>query len=292
LKIAYLIAAHNNYQHLKRLIYALNDSDCRFYIHIDKKSTLPYHIKAENIIFLDERINVHWSGFSQVRATIHLLERAFEDDNDYYAYLSGTDYPIKSNSFLYNKLKEGGEYMDIRKMGTDPYAPLSRYKYYYFTDLYDRRNKQSRKTRFFIWFQKELRKLRLRKNIPFQLYTGASWFILSKKCVDHVLKQIRENKRYIAFFKSGFCADESFFQTIVGNSDFYKNVKGYLTYADWSADPGPAIITEQHLPILKDETNKFFARKFSDDSVALINRIDREIRSVTEQVGIDIRISR
>jgi hypothetical protein len=287
LKIAYLIAAHHNYLHLKRLIEALDEQNCTFYIHIDKKSQLPT-IKGENIIFIKERINVHWSGFSQVRATINLLEWAIKDENDYFVLLSGVDYPVKCNSFLYDKLKEGGEYIHIQKMGADPYAPLSRYKYYYFTDYFNRRNKQSPVTRFFLWLQKQMRKLRIKKRIPFPLYTGASWFILSKSCAAHVLNEIKTNRRYVRFFRFGFCPDESFFQTIIGNSLFYKDVKGYLTYADWSIDPGPALINEHHIPILKDLNDKFFARKFNDDSAAIIELINKTLRTSHFQNSVPV----
>ena len=80
------------------------------------------------------------------------------------------------------------------------------------------------------------------------------------------------------FFKSGFCPDESFFQTIIGNSTYSTNVKECLTYADWTADPGPAIITEKHMSLLASLDNKFFARKFTDDSTEVINEIDRLLR--------------
>jgi hypothetical protein len=283
MRIAYLIAAHNNYLHLKRLIDALNEQDCTFYIHIDKKSNLP-DIKGNNILFIEKRENIHWSGFSQVRATINLLEQSLADNNDYFVFTSGLDYPVRPNSYLYSKLKEGGEYIHIQKMGTDPFAPLSRYRYYYFTDHYDRRNKSSIKTKFFLWLQKTLRKLKIKKQITFQLYTGASWFILSKPCVQDILNEIKVNRKYIRFFRSGFCSDESFFQTIIGNSEFHKNVKGYLTYADWSVDPGPAIINQHHLPVLKNATDKFFARKFDDNSTAIVELIDRELRSMKEKV--------
>lgn len=277
MKIAYLIAAHNNYLHLEKLVQSLNKGDCSFYIHIDRKSSLP-SLKGRNIIYIEERVNVHWSGFSQVRATISLLKRAVADENDYYAFISGGDYPIKPNNFLYKKLEDGGEFIQVNKMGSDPYAPLSRYKYYYFTDYYNRRNKSSTKTRFFLWLQKSLRKLRIKKSIPFELYTGASWFALSKACVAYVLSEIESNKTYCLFFNTGFCSDESFFQTIIGNSAFYKNVKGNLTYADWSVDPGPAFITQHHLPILKTDADKFFARKFNNESGDIVDLIEKELR--------------
>jgi hypothetical protein len=285
LKIAYLISAHDNYIHLKRLINALDDEQCTFYVHIDKKSLKPI-IQGENIIFIDKRINIHWGGFSLVRATINLLERAVRDNNDYYAFISGVDYPIQPNSYLYRKLEEGGEYIRVQKMGEDPYAPLSRYKFYYFTDHYNRRNKHSMKTKLFMAIQKKMRKLRMKKKIPFQLFTGSQWFVLSDQCVQYILSEIKSNRQYVRFFNSGFCSDESFFQTIIGNSPFRDTVKGNLTYTDWSVDPGPALITIDHIPVLKnlienaDKENPapFFARKFCDNSADTISFLEKELR--------------
>ena len=41
MKIAYLILAHNNYNHLKKLVNALNDGNGVFFIHIDNTLKLP-----------------------------------------------------------------------------------------------------------------------------------------------------------------------------------------------------------------------------------------------------------
>ncbi|MEP7318389.1 MAG: beta-1,6-N-acetylglucosaminyltransferase [Panacibacter sp.] len=277
MKIAYLIAAHNNYRHLQKLINALSNGDSTFYIHIDKKSLLP-NVKDDKIFYIKNRVNVYWSGFSQVRATLNLMEEAIKGNHDYYAYISGVDYPIKPNTYLYEVLKKGNEYIQINKMGQDTFAPLSRYKYYYFTDYYNRRNKSAWQTKFFLSVQKLLRKCKIKKSIPYNLFTGASWFVLSKACISYILNCIETDKNYIKFFKTGFCPDESFFQTIIGNSQFYQQVKNSLTYADWSVDPGPAVISENHLPVLKTVTDKFFARKFNDDSAAVIDSIDKELR--------------
>ncbi len=92
------------------------------------------------------------------------------------------------------------------------------------------------------------------------------------------MNEIKFNRKYAHFFKTAFCSDECFFQTIIGNSEFYKQVKGYLTYTDWSVNPGPAMINQDYLPLLKAATGKFFARKFNDDSIAIINIIDEQLR--------------
>jgi hypothetical protein len=283
--IAYLILAHDNYIHLERLITALQDKNCKFYIHIDKKSTLP-NIKGQNIFFIRKREKVYWAGFSQVRATLNLLERSIKDRNDYYVFISGTDYPVRPNKYLYETLQKGGEFIDIKKGEDPPFNPLSRYTYYYFTDFYNRRNKDSIKAIFFKGLQTLLRISGIKRQIPFQFYTGSQWFILSHKCVQYVLNEVEVNKQYTQFFKWTFCPDESFVHSIIGNSKFYDAVRGNLTYADWSVNPPPAMINEKHTRLLKEGAKMgnalkelpFFARKFADDSKEIIELIERELR--------------
>src|SRR4051812_35408709 len=111
MRIAYLILAHNNYTHLQKLIDALNEFDCKFYVHIDKKSPLP-NLKGDNIIFIKNRVKVYWSTFSEVQATLHLMDEAARDRrHDYFVLISGVDYPIRSNAEIIKKLSNGGEFI-------------------------------------------------------------------------------------------------------------------------------------------------------------------------------------
>lgn len=277
MRVAYLIQAHDNYKHLQRLIDALNDGNCAFYIHIDKKAAIP-ELKGNNIFFIQNRVNVHWAGFSQVKASLYLMQTAVKKSYDYYALISGADYPIKPIAYLYKLLETGGEYIDITK-GYNRYAPKSRYSFYYFTDYYNRRNKKLTGTKIFMQLQQMLRKLRVRKAIPFQIYFGASWFVLSNTCIQYILDVVEKNKKLSSFFKFALSPDEAFFQTIIGNSHFLKHTKHLLTYTDWGVDPGPAIISKEHVALLKKEPYKFFARKFSDASTPVIELIEKEIRS-------------
>lgn len=143
MKIAYLITAFGNYEHLNLLIKTLNDKNTMFFIHIDKKAEMPKNLHSDNIVFI-KRINVWWGGWSHLEAIINLTNEAVKYKFDYYILLSGTDYPIRPNSFLYTMLKEGGEFINIIK-GFQSHKPESRIKNYYF-DCFDRRNKKSLKT--------------------------------------------------------------------------------------------------------------------------------------------------
>jgi hypothetical protein len=289
MKIAYLILAHNNYIHLKKLVNALNDGNKVFFIYIDNTLTLPDTLNEfENVVFV-RGSQVYWAGWSTIEAIISLIRTAANFGFDYYFFLSGVDYPIRPNSFLYSQLSTGGEFMSIKK-GFYNNKSEWRFKYYYF-DGFNRRNMKSIKTIFFYVIEKSIKLFFRKKSYPFkQIYVGSTWWGLSHDCILYVLNFIDKNeeyKRYKKYFKTCWDADESFFQTIIGNSPFYSKCKTHLTYQDWSANPAPALINSNHVDLFKKQTEfigdygkflPFFARKFNDESAHVVDSIEKELR--------------
>ncbi len=283
MKICYLILAHNNFRHLDRLIDALNDADSSFFIHIDKKAGETYTPSLGNTKIIPEHIDINWGGFSMVEATLRLMEYGVENmpDADYYILISGVDYPVRPKRFLHNLLEQGKEYIDIAPVPV-PYKPVERYQYYYFD--FTRRNAKLYHPLLLI--EIALKKLRIKRKPPFRIYAGTQWFALTRKCVEYILKTVKEDKRYIKFFKHTLVPDEAFFQTIIGNSPFIANAAASLTYTDWKVATPPATIEERHIDFLKthiefnDEYGKrypCFARKFNDDSEQLLEKIRNEL---------------
>lgn len=272
MRIAYLIMAYDNYDHLQRLINALNCEGVSFYIHIDKRSKMPA-LEGDNIFFV-ERINSYWSTFNCIRAELNLLRKAIESGPfDYFVLLSGADYPIVSNRKIKERLKEGGQFIWIQQHFGQ--TPLSYYKYYYF-------NIERRSVKWKTWLAKKIeylvRKCKVQKKIPFDLYVGATWFALSRDCVQFILNELQKNKRYVNFFRNSRFPEEAFFLTIIGNSPFFKERKHFLTYCDWSDIDHPALITEAHIGLFSNHKEYVFARKFNDKSAEIVDLIDRELR--------------
>lgn len=287
MKIAYLITAYNNYEHLEKLINALDDTNAEFFVHIDKKSQMPENLVGNlKVVFID-RIPVWWGGWSHMEAILNLMKEAGQRAFDYYVLISGTDYPIRPNSFLYNTLKEGGEYINIIK-GFQDHKPESRIKYYYY-DSFDRRNRQSIRTVFFSALEKVKSKIIIKRKYPFkEIFHGSTWWALSHDCVNHILDFIKNNPQYVRFYKTSWCAEESFLQTIIGNSKFATECKTNLTYADWSKEPGPIVLNQEHVALFKKQDEfessygkyrPFFARKFNDTTKDVVEMIDRELRT-------------
>lgn len=287
MKIAYLITAYSNFKHLKRLILALDAEDSAFYIHVDKKVSFKQDDFNINNVHFIPRITVSWGGWSHQQAILNLMANAHKKGYDKYVLLSEADYPIKSNKELHQKLTADVEYLNLIK-GFHKHKPEERIKYYYF-EGFDRRNRKSKRTRFFITLESYLRKIYVKKKYPFaQIYHGTTWWALSYNAVDYILSYVKQNRGYVKFFKSSWCPEESFIPTILGNSSIKEKCVGNLTYSDWSTKPPPAIITKNHIALLKNTESfispygnytPYFARKFNDQSTELINEIDRVLRN-------------
>ena len=133
MKIAYLILAHANPQHLDLLIKAISDTDSAIFIHIDKKSDMEIfsNIKGDNIHFIKKRVNVYWGEFSQVTAIINLIHAALFSSviHQRLVLISGVDYPIKPKNYIKNLFEahHDKEFINLIKMPSEKAnKPISR----------------------------------------------------------------------------------------------------------------------------------------------------------------------
>jgi hypothetical protein len=186
--INYLILAHSNYQFLDHLIEGLNSSNVRFYIHIDKKVKEIYENKKSNVFVLKKRIKINWGGFGMIEATLELLQNAFENNKSSksrYVLISGADYPIRSNIFINNILKEDLEYINISPAPLS-HKPIKRFEYFHFD--YARKVINFKFVlRYFC--EKTLKILRIKRKIPFKIFVGSQWFALTNNCVGYILEE-------------------------------------------------------------------------------------------------------
>lgn len=261
MRIAYLILAHDNYRNLQLLIDRLSSPDSTFFIHIDAKSKMP-HLNSESEIIFIERRKVYWAGFSVVRATLNLLQSAFTHNFDRYILLSGTHLPLMDNDKIIELLNSDKEFISLKK-GFSKDKPKRRYTNFYF-DCFNRKQKT-------LWIIKPIEFLisLFYKNRKFNLnniYQGSQWWALSHNCVSYILNYIEQNHSFAKYFKHSYCPDESFFHTIIGNSDFAEKANYKTTYTDWSRKEKPAILTLEELTNLSENNNDnyLFARKFTD----------------------------
>jgi hypothetical protein len=287
MKIAYLVLAHNNPRVLKRAIGTLSFEDCAFFIHIDQKSSMAEFsgIRGENVHFIEKRLPVYWGEFSGVQALLLLLRTALESaqNPDYCVYISGSDYPIRSSGYIRSFLDKnrGTEFMNIVRVPA-PGKPLSRINTLRFPSHKPVRRFAVRVLAKFGLAQRDYRKY-LGSLEP---YAGNTWWALTRDACQYVLEFVERNGHVAEYFQNVFAPDEAFVHTILGNSEFRSRIRRNLLYEDWSAQGAhPAMINDQHISFFEGQDKVhvndvfgdgelMFARKFSDDSLELLERID------------------
>jgi Core-2/I-Branching enzyme len=284
-KIAYLILAHDNPAHLRRLTTALSSNNSSIFIHIDRKSDVNDFAGGADIHFSRERIPVYWGDFSQIEAALVLLRMAFADARhfDYFVLLSGADYPLQTavNIECFFTRNAGDEFIGVEPMPSGLLHRLS---------IYRPCPSDHWLTRFPAKLARELG-IKLRRDYEACLgelapYYGSQWWALSRGACAYIQDFVAAKPRLFEFFKHTRCPDESLLHTILGNSRFKERIRASLTYTDWGrGGSSPALLTEKHIADLRSkslaladryrEGDVLFARKFCDSSGGLVAEIDR-----------------
>ena len=317
MRLAYLITAYDQPEHLQRLVNALAAPGCEFHIHIDARVALaPFEEPLRdhpNVHFVPDRVRIQWMGFSQVESILKLLAQAQETGFDYCVLLSGSDYPIKSNSQIrafYENASE--EFMTFWRLEDRP-SWAHKIQYWYPIDLIPiwghSKGREPVYWRRLFWgrFYKYRRHMP-RRRFPFAMvpYGGSDWWSLSGGCVREILDFVARNPRYGRFYRHTHCPSEMFFHTIVLNSSYatrVRNAAAYrawsmatspeqkaseacmlkeddfnLRYIDWSRErEAPAILDDRDWEPLR-RSHDLFARKFdSRISAGLLDRADAEL---------------
>lgn len=291
MKIAFLIAAHNDVEHLKKLVAVLGNHDV--FIHWDAKSGGQPQI--DNVTFTAKRISVFWAGFSQVEATMELIKTALNTGVKYdkYVLISGSCYPIKPIKNLENKFESDGnknylkaikvadaDFMreQVRKnIWRDAVLPLNIKR----TDLI---KEIERILRFGL---NQILNFTNKKNIHIEIYHGSNWWALNHESVQHALTVYETRLDIVEFFKFTFASDEKFFHTIIRNSPYEQNCEEYSEYTGRGTykmanlhiiDPSLSkwFTINDYKQII--QSDKFFIRKVrSQDGSDLVEKISKEL---------------
>lgn len=270
---AILILAHKNEEQIYLLAERLR-LQFLVYIHFDKKYNLSaqyeYKIKSLPNVFLIERINVQWGGWSIVQATINLMDAALKNPCvDYVHVISGQCWPVCDVGEIYDFFNDN-EKIYINYQLADgickSYEPITFWQKYYFN--YDSLNRKSLFGKFYhrvlIIFQTIFRVNKLKKfNINMPLYTGSNWVSMPRYAVEYCLEFLKENTNYLNLFRTGFCSDEFWIQTILCNSIYFNRIENNnYRYINWikKYDNYPAILDENDYESISNE-KYFWARK-------------------------------
>lgn len=274
MNVVYCIQCHQNTNILRELIRIIS-KDNDVYIHVDKKSNIgEFDEYLGKVHFIKDRVDVRWGGFSQVEATLKILNCVNKNEYDYICLLSGDCLPLKSSLDIKNFFEQnnGKEFLGMN-FNFDYNEIKERILYKHYSISYRKNMKKYEEI-----LMKIVEKFNLyKKNNYFyllpKLYKGPQWFCITGGLNEYILNYIEKNSFYVKAFRHSFCPDEMFFQTIVGNSEYKNNIYKLgeceddnamaLRYIDWKSGPEyPKILDENDFENMKNG-DYLFARKFN-----------------------------
>lgn len=286
MKHAYLIAAHNQFNLLCRLLSTLDDINNDIYLHIDIKagdidfSDFSKCVKYSKLHFLDRK-DITWGDFSQIDLELEFLKASIGNNYDYYHYISGVDFPIKSlneinDFFMANNGKEFIHFDKVMDMKTVEYRIGI---YHVFQKYVGRTTGVLEKVEKVILAIQKILHINRIKNANLEFKKGANWFSITNNLAHYVIENEKQIRK---MYSKSYCADEIFLQTLVYNSPF-KNAMYYsdreeryfnMRFVDWTRG-NPYVFRKEDYPMLK-QTDCLFARKFSEeDSMELIDLLTK-----------------
>lgn len=240
-KIAYLISAYKDPEHLQRLIsalaYGVEEYVC-FFVHIDakveEKPFLPICNK-ENVFFTPNRFWVQWGGYSQVLYQKELLRCAFETEKGQvhfsrFVIMTGQDYPLLSNAQMFNWYKSHPLQQIISGINLTKNLPKECDRitiYHFLRDTYFRNVLYQRIASAVC--RNVMKIIPIRKR-PYLLIDGQKWDIwmsssymcLTHDCAEYVY-QMMNRKDICNYFKYSFVPEEMLIPTIVFNSEWRRD---------------------------------------------------------------------
>jgi hypothetical protein len=254
----------------------------------------------KNVQLVSPHVDTKWGDFSCVEATIEALRLLYAGNNapDWFVYLSGSDYPIKSadkiikdlqssefDGFIEHKLVSEG---DLR-YPPDP-DNLQGWKWETWLKQCHKRycslrldvwsiNRYLRfRTRTFWLEQPFFTKGRLPFNPEFKCYAGEVWFSANHRCARRILEFYDHDLQVTRHYRKTLVPEESYLQTILANTQGLKLSQNYLRYIDWTqGGSNPKVLTIADLPKLVN-SGAHFARKFDESAdLAILNSLDELI---------------
>ncbi|TMN92336.1 N-acetylglucosaminyltransferase [Pseudoalteromonas phenolica] len=262
MRIAILVACHKQAELINKLIAQFDPSFFKFFIHVDIKSDISEQIIIQDNVVLitdDDRVDVRWGHISQVYATYNLLKRAAKEDFDYLWFMSGQDFPIKSQKDILDFFVEhnGRSFIDIETKSFSKYRALVHYPFFSIGQSFTQRV-------FRKLYAALCMKFGLTKNTKLELMHGSSWFCFHKNIYSNIIND-RDFDKYLARFENALCPDEIVFQTYIKHKGLDTLCNDNLTYVDWSAqDANPKLLTLDDYNVVIN-SSKLIARKFDLD---------------------------
>lgn len=239
-KIAWLISAYVEEKTLANLVNALDCDDVDIYIHVDRRvNDKPFKNavgERKNVSFLegDQRVKVYWGGYTQITMQYNLIKTALSSGTEYetLAYITGTDYPLYSNSYIIRNLTNGRAWIrgfDISKetstVGVE--SQKARLTYYHYQDF-------PYKIMWVPFNKLRIPRFRTFNQIKFDFYMGSEYWAIPTKCMKDLIERWENDEEIRNFLKFVFAPSEIWIHTLFFNSKW----KEYGEISEGTVFPG------------------------------------------------------
>lgn len=260
-----LIAAHRDPEAVAALARAL--APWPLLVHIDAETPIePFRGALRGVghaRLLEDRVRVHWAGWSQVEVALRLMRTASADleDGDHAVLLSGDSFPLQTPESIARWLDARPDHqmmscvpwpvpsadrLAVREFGST--TRLSRYR------LEQDREPPLLSLRTLV-NRLEIRRPWRRALGGRALHGGGQWWALSGAAIRWLLDDADRDRRFRALCRTSAVPDEFFLPTLLMNSPHASRVGRSPMYTDWTQDTGwsPALLTEAHLDRFEQE---------------------------------------
>lgn len=289
-KHAYLIIAHNDIEHLQRLISAIDTEYNDIFLHFDKSQYDNYNVDSlkteKSKLFVYSQFSVHWGSFSIVECELLLLKKAINGNYSYYHLLSGSDYLLKSADTVYHFFeKEQKQFVLFTdKEIAERYLDWVRYKHYGTEKFKTGKNRFVNKCiELYDNLMVKVQKIcRFQRKLSFEAYQkGSQWFSITDSLARIV---VSEEDKIRADFVYAFTPDEMVIQTIICSHHLLnqvydlENTNCYcqnMRYIDWNRGR-PYVFQQTDFRELID-SDAMFARKFSSSCPEIVDLLEQYI---------------
>lgn len=283
---AICIIAHNNFQHIQRLCERF-ERVFEIYIHFDKKMELKgeqlEYLKSHHIHYI-QKVSAHWGAWGICEATYLLFKEICNNDTISYVHvISGQDYPVISASDIYNFYENTEKiYMtaELAKNIKKSHEPVLLWmKYYYDYDKINRRSFYGKIYHRISLIYQTLKGVDKFKhlNIKEEIFCGSQWMDLPIDSVKYLLQTFDNSTSLQKLFKTGFCSDEFWIQTILCNSAYKDRiVNNNHRYIKWEHQNGsyPAILDSRDYEMMTNGDYHFARKLCAPYSDELLDKLD------------------
>jgi hypothetical protein len=230
-----------------------------------------------NVRLVRPHVDTKWGDFGCVEATIHALRLLYSgpDRPEWFVFLSGSDYPIKSADKILADLQaspfDGHIEHKLASEGDLVYPPdpdnLQGWKWETWLQQCHKRycslrlnvwgiNRYLRFSQRTFWLEHPIFTRGLPFTKEFKCYAGEVWFTANHRCARRIIDFRDQDRRVTEHYRKTLVPEESYLQTVLANAPDLKLSQNYLRYVDWTGrKSNPKILTMADLPRLR---NSFF----------------------------------